>query len=236
MGGLTNENNEKKVFLSIVGGKFAKRATEGAEGATEREIEYPKGTKKMIWEITYSSLEAMIDSVKLKEGEKFGDQLQINMSYVGENFTVTLPVASREGKAFMMCLPNINLAAEVTLQPYNYFRKSDQKHMQGLGVVQGKDGDGKGLKVPYSYMEEPTFPKVAEGSDKDEFMLAMKSQEVWLKKKTKLFIAKHFTGTTTATIHRVEAGRVTPNIAESKKAAEPIGYVDNPDDGQDLPF
>lgn len=236
MGGLKMESNEKKVFLSIVGGKFAKRVNEGTEGAIEREIEY-ENKKRMVWEIHYSSLEAMIDSVELKEGEKFGDQLQINMSYVDDRFTVTLPLQSREGKAFMMCLPNLKLKEVVTLQPYNYTRKSDQKHLQGMGIVQGTGDDGKGLKVPFGYMEDPAFPaapKQGEGEqlDKDEFKLLMQQQTIWLKKKTKAFIAANFAWSQTAS-----NGKVTPNQnvgkAGDEKPKQPAIAEDEPND---LPF
>ncbi len=223
MGGLKQDNNEKKVYLSIVGGKFAKRVAEGTEGAVEREIEY-EGKKRNVWEINYSSLKAMIDSVDLKEGDKFGDQLQINMSFVDDRFTVTLPLQSREGKAFMMCLPNLNLKEVVTLQPYNYTRKIDNKHLQGMGIVQGEGVDGKGLKVPFAYMEDTTFPnapKQGEGEplDKDEFKLVMQQQTIWLKKKTKAFIASKFPATATAL-----NSRLTPN----KEAVKPQGGDEKP--------
>lgn len=183
--GLIDKSNEKKTFLNIVSGAFAKRVAEGTSGAVEREIEYPKGTKKMIWETHHDSLEAIIKSVEIKEGDKFGDQLLINLQDGIDLFTVSLGLSSREAKGFMSCLPNIDISKDVTLEPYNYERKKDGKKMIGMGVVQN------GEKVPYFYTSETGMPsgEVGQEMDTDEFKILMQQQTIFLKKKTKEWIA-----------------------------------------------
>lgn len=187
--GLNEGSNEKRTYINIVNGKFAKRVPEGTEKSVEREYEYPKGTKKLCWELLYKSLDGMIKNVEIKEGGDFGDQLLITMEDVGDVFIVNLGLASREAKNFLMVLPNINLNASVTLSPYNYIRKKDDKKLIGLGVNQ----IGEKEKIPYAYSKESGMPWGGEEQmDKDEFKILMAQQTIFLKKKTKAFIAEHF--------------------------------------------
>ena len=187
--GLNTQSHERKTFLNIVNGKFAKRVAEGTPNSVEREIEY-EGVKKTIHELHYSDLDAKIAGIELKEGDKFGDTLHINCSDNGETFTMSLSLASREAKGFMNCLPNIDLTKNVNFQPYNYERKKDGKKMIGLGIKYTGDKDN----VPYFYTAENGMPSVPLGGDmdKDEFKILMKQQEIFLKKATKKLIAEKF--------------------------------------------
>ena len=185
--GLNNSSHEQKTFLSIVGGKLAKRVAEGTTGAVEREIENDNG-KKTIWELLYSDLDAKIESLEVKEGGKYGDSLEINCVDGMDKFTISLNITSREAKGFMNCLPNIVLNDYVKIEPYNYVRKKDNRKMIGLGVKQNNKN------VPYFYTAENGLPSVPEGQevDKDEFKILMQQQVIFLKKKTKAYIAEMF--------------------------------------------
>lgn len=216
--GLNESSNEKRTYLNIVGGKFAKRVDATTPNAIEREIEY-EGVKRMIHELHYKSLDAFIKGIEIKEGGKFGDQLLLNMDDVGDGFTVTLGINSREAKGFMQCLPNIDLTKYVTLEPYNYERKKDGKKMIGMGVKQDTEN------VKYFYDEHSGFPNLGEEQvGKDEFELLMKQQTIFLKKKTKAFIAEHFVTPSNVST----PGKITPNT--SVEASQPSEYPN------DMPF
>lgn len=192
--GLNSSTYSNRTFINIVQGKFAKRVSEDTPGAKQRIIEKDDGSKKPVWELIYDSIDAMIDSIEVDETGKFGDQLKINMSDVGETFTISLAMNGREAKSFLCCLKNINLNENVTLLPFNFESKEDGRRVIGMNTYQG--GTEKENKVaPYFSKEQPNgLPQVPEGSDKDEFKIVMKQQEIFLKKWAKKFIAENFAG------------------------------------------
>jgi hypothetical protein len=180
------QETEKKIFLSIVNGSLAKRVEQGSEKAVEREIEYPKGTKKMIYERLYPDVTAVIEGVEIKESP-FGEQLCIHLVDVLDKFTLTMSVKGREAKAFMQCFPNLNIKQQVTLNPYNYTSKKDNKKKIGLGIKQN------GEDIKFFYNESNGMPQTGEERlDKDEFELAMSQQTIFLKKATKKLIEKYW--------------------------------------------
>lgn len=191
--GLNSATKGNRTFVSIVNGNWAQRVGEDTPGAIKRIIKNKKdGSEKTVYELIYETVNGMIDSIEVDEKSDFGDQLKINMSDVGFNFTVTMSMAGREAKAFLCCLKNVNLKAEVFLKPYNFVAKDDGKQKIGMTVYQG--GVGKEFKVlPYFSKEKPNgLPQVPDGADNDEFKLAMKQQEIYLKKWVKKFAADEF--------------------------------------------
>lgn len=191
--GLNTGTRGNRTFVNIVNGRFAKRVTEDTPGAVKRIIEKKDKSKKEVWEIYYDDVNGMIDSVEIDETGDFGDQAKVNMSDVGEKFTVTLSMASREAKSFLCCLKNIDLRSEVILMPFNFESKEERgKKVIGMNTYQG--GKKKEFKVaPYFSKENPNgLPPVPEGSDTDEFKIVMKQQEIFLKKWAKKFIVENF--------------------------------------------
>lgn len=192
--GFNSSTKGNRTFASIVNGKFARRVTEDTQGAIKRIIVNKKDkSEKTVYELIDETVNGMIDSIEVDEAGDYGDQLKINMSDLGFNFTVTLAMSGREAKAFLCCLKNVNLKAEVILKPYNFIAKDDGKQKIGMTIYQG--GVGKEFKIlPYFSKENPNgLPQVPEGSDNDEFKLAMKQQEIYLKKWVKKFAADNFT-------------------------------------------
>ncbi len=244
--GLTPDNHSKKTFINIVGGKFAKRVAEGTDGAVERTIENDDGSKKKVWELIYRNAEGNIDSLHIDEAGKYGDQLQINMSEAGESFCVNISLNSREAKSFLCCLPNIRLKQSVILMPFN-FTGEGGKQVSGLNIYQGVSAaelsemmfakkDTKQFKVLPLYSKDNLngMPAVPEGADKDEFKLAMGAQAIFLKKKTKLFIAENF-GEKKSTM------QPNQNVFERKNAQNDAGWPSAKDapaefDDSDVPF
>ena len=193
MAGLNRDYHTPKVYVTISNGKFVQRVGEGTDGAIERVIENKKDkTTKRVWELIYADIEAYIESVEVDESGNYGDQLKLNMAYMDEKFTLTLPMNGREAKSFLCVLPNIDISQMIALKPYNFVDKSTGKSVIGMNTMQG--GKTKENKVaPYFSKETPNgLPQVPEAVDIDEFKLAMKSQEIFLKKFTKKFAEENF--------------------------------------------
>ncbi len=217
--GMNESVKLNKTFLSINSGQFAKRVPEG-EGVA-RKVEYKKDGKKVektVYEKLFKSVTGMIDSVEIKDATEFGDQLNINMSDVGETWTVSIGLGTKEARFFIQCLPNIDLKQYVTLAPYNFTTEDNEKRI-GMNVLQGQDDKGKGIKVPFYYTRENGLPMAPEKErlDTDEFKLKMSEQSLYLKKATKKFIAENFPTTTS---HK--PGKIEPN----KAAENDLSWLD----------
>lgn len=234
--GLQADNQEKRIFLNIVAGKFAKKVTADTEGAVERETKDQHDNKKIVHELLYKSLSGMIDSIEVDETGKFGDQLKINMSDGLDKFTVSFSMQSREAKHFLVRLPHIDIKAEVVLAPYNFVADNND-NIIGMNVFQ----EEKKLLPFYSNDNPngmPVPPKIEEGKlDKDEYKLLMAQQTIFLKKMAKKFILENFAE---------KSNRMPPNekvVEESykgKRHTDGHGVApweeEKVDDGSGLPF
>lgn len=196
--GLNKNTKGERTFVQIVGGQFAKRVKEDDPEGVKRIIKNKQtGAEKTVHEVYFRDVNGMIESIEVDETGTFGDQIKVNMSDVGDNFTVTFSMASREAKSFLCCLKNIDLKKEIILAPYNFASKTEVKQVIGMNVYQG--GRTKEFKVPAYFSKEhpnglPQVPEVPEEErDKDEFKLVMKQQEIFLKKWVKKFIPENFT-------------------------------------------
>lgn len=193
MAGLNRDYHTSKVYVTVSNGKFVQRVTEETEGAVKRIIENKKDkSQKTVFELIYGDIDANLESIDIDESGNYGDQLKLNMSYMDEKFTVTLPMNGREAKSFLCALPNLNLNHMVILKPFNFVAKDNGKQLIGMNVYQG--GKDKENKVAHFYSKETPngLPQVPEGSDTDEFKLVMKAQEIFLKKMAKKFAAEKF--------------------------------------------
>lgn len=213
--GLNQRTSTNRTFVSIVAGKFAQRTTEDHPDSVRRVITDKKTkAERIVWELIYDDLDGFIQGIEIKEDGSFGDQLNINMEDEGKFFTISLSMAGREAKGFLCCLKNINLAEKIILAPYNFTPKDDGRQVIGMNTYQG--GRGKDYKVaPYFSKDQPNgLPQVPEGSDKDEFKLAMKQQEIYLKKWAKKFIADHFAD-------QPQKQKMEPNPAAAAEPSKP---------------
>lgn len=227
MAGLNRDTHTSKTYVTVSNGKFVQRVDETTEGAVKRIIENKKDkTSKTVFELIYGDIDANLDSIEIDESGNYGDQLKLNMSYIDQSFTVTLPMNGREAKAFLCALPNINLNHMVILKPYNFVAKDDGKQKIGMVIYQG--GKEKDHKVaPFFSREAPNgLPQVPEGADTDEFKLVMKAQEIFLKKFAKKFALEKF----------------SQKIANSAMKPNPVHNETPPDDffvaeeDSELPF
>lgn len=224
---LNESTRGNRTYVSIVQGQLAQRVTEDTPRAIKRIIEDKKTkAKREVWELLYGTADGMIEGIEIKEDGSFGDQLNINMSDNGRHFTVSLSMSGREAKAFLCVLNNVDLKQPVTLAPYNFVSKEDGRQVIGLNTLQG--GKTKDFKVtPYFSKTSPNgLPQVPEGSDKDEFKLVMKSQEIFLKKWAKKFIAEHFAGAVAESANRMQGNQNAERSFSGDEKPTKKGYVD----------
>jgi hypothetical protein len=99
------------VYLSIQGGKIARRVTEATQFSKERQLE----SGKLIHEELYDSLEGFMTSLTTRDGQ-FGKELHI---HIGDDlkYVVQLKLSSSPASSFLKALPNVDLSKRVKLIP-----------------------------------------------------------------------------------------------------------------------
>ncbi len=107
----TNTNHENRVYLNVIGGKFAERVKEGTSGSVKR---FSEKKKEDVWEILNDRTSGTIKSMKIEKGD-FGKQLLIEVNDVMESYIVTLPVESKYFDSFCAKIGNVKLNDPVEL-------------------------------------------------------------------------------------------------------------------------
>jgi hypothetical protein len=99
------------VYLSIQGGKIARRVTEATQYSKERQLE----SGKIIHEELYDSLEGLMTGLTTRDGQ-FGKELHI---HIGDDlkYVVQLKLSSSPASSFLKALPNVDLSKRVKLIP-----------------------------------------------------------------------------------------------------------------------
>lgn len=100
------------VYLSIQGGKIARRVAEPTATSKSRQIE---STGKVVNEELYDSLEGHLSGVSVKEGT-FGKELHIFIAE-DQKYDLQLMFSSGPAKSFLSALPNIDLEKPVRIIP-----------------------------------------------------------------------------------------------------------------------
>lgn len=175
------EKRENKTYASIIGGRIAIKAQDGAEGAVSREVEDKKtGVKSTKWEYIYDNLRGYITSIKFVDGD-YGQQIQIEI----DGYVLSVNTDSSYGQDIMKKLPNVKLDQEVNFVPWNM--EKDGKTKKGVVVYQGRTDDGKTAKVSdffYNFETKeyfhgfPESPK--ETKDNDDWVIYFKSVKRFL--------------------------------------------------------
>ena len=111
---LSNSTHTTTTFLSIINGKICRKVTKGTEGAVER-INKNGAT---VYELQWTSLTAMIESIAIKQSEEFGDQWEIGLRDVTEVYKLQIPISGRVTNGLMFRLPNIDFTSEVELNTF----------------------------------------------------------------------------------------------------------------------
>jgi DNA-binding TFAR19-related protein (PDSD5 family) len=160
---LTNSTHERKIYLSIINGKFAQKVEEGTANAVSR-----KNKKEaIVHELLHDKASGMIQEVKIEKND-FGKQLVIVMNDLGELYIITIPVESKYFDSFCSKIGNADLSMEIEIVPYSFQPKDKDGKRVGINLYQG----GKKLNYYFS-KEEPKgkpFPE-KDGLDEDEWKM-----------------------------------------------------------------
>lgn len=214
--GLETTGSTKKIYVNIVGGKFAIKADEGAEGAVER---LNKNQKK-VYEFLYDKLSGTIDSIIVQKNEKLGAyEYVLDVNDTGEHYNVSVPADSKYGDSLASKAPNIQMGVWTTLQPYDFEDKTKinpntnkPQKQTGISIVQND------VKIASAYTKENPngLPQMEGKLDEEEYKIFKIKQR------------KFFRGV----IESLALDRETKAIInENKPKIEPL------DDGLDsLPF
>lgn len=149
--GWGTEDNQRKTFVSIIGGRFAVRAEEMTKGSVKR---FSEKLQKDLWEILYPDFTGRIIDLRI-DNSQFGEQLTIVMDDVGDKYHFQIPVESRYFTSFCNKIENVDLSKEVKMQPYDFESKTEinkktgnAKKIVGLNLYQHGD------KIPNYYSKE----------------------------------------------------------------------------------
>lgn len=169
--GLETSTNTKKTYVNIVGGKFATKAEENAEGAVSR----LNKNQKTVWEYLHDSLSGTIESIIVQKNEKLGAyEYVIDVNDVGNHFSVSVPAESKYGDSLASKVPNIKINVWTKLQPYDFEDKTKinpntgkPQKQTGISIVQNE------VKVASAYTKENPngLPQMEGKLDEEEYKI-----------------------------------------------------------------
>ena len=142
--GRTNSDHTQKIYLNIVGGKFAERVTKDTQGAVKR---FSEKKQADVWEILNEKTSGMITKMEIEKGD-FGKQLVVTMKDMDETFLITIPVDSKYFDSFCAKIGNADLSKMIELAPYSFIPKNETRKKMGMNLYQ------EGNKLGYFFSKE----------------------------------------------------------------------------------
>ena len=165
----TQSTTRTKRYFSIVGGKFAEKATAETPNAVKRTNK--KGAE--VYELMYDKINGWIEDIQIRNSD-FGEQLEFGLNDGNETCMVSIPVESKFFRHFAKKIDNVDLKQEAVLAPYSFIGKEGKKAI-GLNIYQG------GNKV--AWIELPGAPKpISENLPEDEYKIFSLQETIFLKK------------------------------------------------------
>jgi hypothetical protein len=147
--GLSNSSGGGKTFINIVGGKFAIKAKEGAEGAVSRENK----NKQTVWEHQYNKLENVIlTGIEKKISDAFGASWEITLKEADETFLLNLSYSGRQTNGLLFRLPNIDFSQPITLSLFT--------NNEGKTFLTVYDKSGAKIEPAYSKDNQNGLPEL----------------------------------------------------------------------------
>ena len=188
--GATKNTPSDVLHLSIIKGSLMQKSDKSNPEAVERKYEDKDGNEKSKWEVVFSKVSGMITNVEFKDGD-FGEQVLIDVEDVGEKVRIYMPSDSRYFTDFAKKLPNIDLAQDVELLPYD-FTGDNGKPVKGMSV---KQNDEKIYSFYYDSDKKKTINGLPQPDknanvkghddayDKDDWKIFFMKEKKYLKKK-----------------------------------------------------
>lgn len=147
-------------YITILGGKFCQRVSEGTEGAITR----VNKIGNTVHEKFYDSFTGNLIDIKVKDGE-YGKTWNFVFRDKEEPYTLQLSYSNSFSTAFLKMLPNIDLTKKMRLSPS--VKEVDGKNKSSLFINQ----DGNALKHAYTRELPNGMP--------DMEQVEIKGQMVW---------------------------------------------------------
>jgi len=170
MGLTSGHGPSKRIYLTIIGGKFAQTVEKGTLGAVTRQKTKGKNAGQDTWELHHDRVSGKIKEMKI-EKKDFGEYLDIHIEDVGEKYIVSLPVESRYFDSFCAKIGCADLHTSIELAPFSFEGKEGNKII-GMNIYQNGNprADEKG-KLPYFFSKEnpmgKPFPKEEKMGDRE---------------------------------------------------------------------
>lgn len=112
--GLSNNSHGSTIFLNVIGGKISRKVTKDTEGAVAR----VNKNNVTVYEQQWNSLTAMITDISIRTSEEFGDQWDITLRDVIEEYKLQIPISGRVANGFTFRLPNVDFTKEVEINTF----------------------------------------------------------------------------------------------------------------------
>lgn len=168
--------SKKRVYLGVFGDKITEKSEKGAENSITRVLK--KGDVKVgeKHEFQYDYWDGIITNIRYNEGNgkdgKIIKSWNVTIKSGDEEFTLSVPYASRYTTSFYKKARNIVFADLVRIVPFQ-FQNDDGKDVRGFSFYQLESlesiedmgwnfhsKDGEGIKVENYWTQENTLPPV----------------------------------------------------------------------------
>lgn len=145
------KNEGRKIFLNISDGKIVRTYQNPIEGTT---VTRTNKNDKVVHEEKFSAITGLITGIKSKE-TPFGMVWEITVQDGDEEFVLSFNYSSRYTNHFFRALPNADISAPITINPWSMKDKTDpSKKAIGLTLYQHVDGQEKRQKVEFAFTKE----------------------------------------------------------------------------------
>ena len=210
--GLNQGGSSNRTYLSIAGGKIAKRVPEGTAGSIKC---MSKDGTKIWYEERYASLSGYItDAFKRVSEQGYGDQLCIVLKDGDKEYQIQMPWSSRYSSGFFLSMPNIDAGKEITLTPWS--KEIDGKTRTMLYLRHGQED----IKWGWTKDNPGNMPEMKQ--------IKVKGQVVWDDTERQEFFEKHLNDIFLPQVKAVNSVKKLDSYAAPQ-------VVEDPDD-DGLPF
>jgi hypothetical protein len=139
---------EHKIYATIHEGEICIPTLPTNPDAVMREWKAPDGSTGVKYEIRNKGVVGIIEKIEFNDGQ-YGEQMIITFKKEEgqkDNIILTMPSKSRFATELMAKLPNVDIAREISLSPFDFIDKNGKKVI-GMVVWQlpadAKEGDKK---------------------------------------------------------------------------------------------
>ena len=202
--------NSDIMYLSIIGWTFVQKAEDTTPWAKKREYETSDWKTGVKWEIPYKNLSGKLSKMMFKDSD-YGEQFVLELVDGKETYHITMWTDSRYFADFAKKLPNINLAEDFELNPFD-FKTKEGKQLRWMSIkqdwtkVESYYWDAEKKKTLHKMPE--VSKEDAKGYDKDDWKMFFIKVKKFLK----------------AEVEKVELEEITAEVVDEVFADETVPF------------